>query len=286
MSSEVLKCQELIESFTLNDKNTNDKNTNDKNNSDKNTSDKNTSDKNTNDNNADDSNCNNNTNDTNDTNDNDKKNQPRRTLNRRYSTTPIPIINDLTMFTRKSDTLTLADVRCVTNQLRYEPMNIIDIGAYSSSNEPIVAILYPLLVNDLKGNYPMEEGYKPFPTTMWITCPKLHTRISKLEDQGWVIKLKDKLLQEDNKEYLQIMHDAHQKYAQFRWSLLSLEDKEFIENKGWTYKLRDVGIAGMASFNAIKCLHGHYAHYKCKPEHNNIVGKWIDELLKTIPEEP
>jgi hypothetical protein len=63
---------------------------------------------------------------------------------------------------------------------------------------------------------------------MWITCPKLHTRISKLEDQGWVIKFQEKLL--GNEEYLQIMHDAHDKYSKFRWSLLSAEDILMIES--------------------------------------------------------
>jgi len=279
MSNDVMTVlSESLNSISISNSNKDDNTNNNNNNNDTNN---NTNDNNTNDNNKND------TNDSNTNDNNDKKNRPpRRSINRRYSTTPLSIIHDLTMFIRRSDTLTLADVQIVINQLRYEPMNIIDIGAYSSTNEPIVAILYPLLVNDLKGNYIKEEGLKPFPTTMWITCPKLHTRISKLEDQGWIIKLSEKLLHEDNKEYLQMMHDTHQKYAQFRWSLLSPEDKAFVESKGWTYKLKDVGVSGMAKYNSIKCLHGHYAHYKCKPEHNNIVGKWVEELLKTIPEEP
>jgi len=217
---------------------------------------------------------------------NKNKKRAGRTLRSRNRYNDIPIVNDISIFLRRNDKLTIEDIQNVTNQLKYNPMNIIEIGAYSPLyNQPIAVILYPLLVNEfIKGNYFLEEGYKPFPTTMWITCPKLHTRISKLEDQGWVIKLQEKLL--GNEEYLQIMHDAHDKYSKFRWSLLTPEDILMIESKGWTPKLRDVGIAGIASFNGVKCLHCHYAHYLCKPEHNNIVGKWVDDLLKTIPEEP
>lgn len=198
----------------------------------------------------------------------------------------IPIeLDDMSIFLRtKDEILTLEDVQFVTNQLGYIPYNIIQIGAYSSSSKkPLVAILYPLLLNDLKGNYIKEEGYKPFPTTMWITCPKLHSRISKLEDQGWINVIQEKIKDEKNKEYLEIMHNAHDLYSKYRWSLLSTEDIELIETKGWTPKLRDVGIAGIRSFEGVKCLHCHYAHYLCKPEHNNIIGKWVEELLKTIP---
>lgn len=225
---------------------------------------------------------NNNTNDI--INDNKQSKRPGRTLRSRNRNNEIPIVEDMNIFIRRNDKLTIEDIQNVANQLRYNPMNIIDIGAYSKiTKEPIVAILYPLLVNDLQGNYIKEEGYKPFPTTMWITCPSLHTRISKLEDQGWVAKLQEKLL--GNKEFLQIMHDAHEKYSKFRWSLLTSEDITMIESKGWTPKLRDVGIAGIASFDGVKCLHCHYAHHVCKPEDNNIVGQWVEELLKTIPEE-
>jgi hypothetical protein len=40
-----------------------------------------------------------------------------------------------------------------------------------------------------------------------------------------------------------------------------------------------VGIAGIRDFRKVKCLHCHYAHYLAKPEQNNIVGKWVEELL-------
>jgi hypothetical protein len=43
--------------------------------------------------------------------------------------------------------------------------------------------------------------------------------------------------------------------------------------------LKDVGIAGMHNFEAVKCLHCHYAHFLARPEHRNIIGKWVHELL-------
>jgi hypothetical protein len=40
-----------------------------------------------------------------------------------------------------------------------------------------------------------------------------------------------------------------------------------------------VGISGMNTHDNVKCLHTHYAHYITRPDHGNIIGKWVDELL-------
>ena len=43
--------------------------------------------------------------------------------------------------------------------------------------------------------------------------------------------------------------------------------------------MQTIGVMGMENYTRIKCLHGHYAHYLSRPEHGNVVGKWIEELL-------
>lgn len=35
----------------------------------------------------------------------------------------------------------------------------------------------------------------------------------------------------------------------------------------------------MHGSDAVKCLHGHYAHYLARPDHRNIIGQWVAELL-------
>jgi hypothetical protein len=44
--------------------------------------------------------------------------------------------------------------------------------------------------------------------------------------------------------------------------------------------LRDTGVAGMRDFTAVKCLHCHYAHYLARPQHGNVIGEWVHELLQ------
>ncbi len=44
-------------------------------------------------------------------------------------------------------------------------------------------------------------------------------------------------------------------------------------------RVKEIGIAGIKNFDSIKCLHCHYAHFLARPEHNNIVGRWVHEKL-------
>lgn len=198
-------------------------------------------------------------------------------------------IVELKDFLRRSQFLSLAMIYQVSKQLGYFPSNIVDIGAFQQKNldgnmydlqNPLVAILYPLNSNQLNGRYSEKEGVKPFPTAMWITCPLLHMRISKLEDIGWIIELQKRLREgASSQQWLLAMCRAHQLYAEFRWNLLLEEDKQLVITNGWEKSLRQVGIAGMRTFDAVKCLHGHYAHYLAKPEHGNVIGLWVHELL-------
>lgn len=43
--------------------------------------------------------------------------------------------------------------------------------------------------------------------------------------------------------------------------------------------LKHSGVAGMKEFTGVKCLHTHYAHHLARPEHGNIIGVWVHELL-------
>jgi len=46
------------------------------------------------------------------------------------------------------------------------------------------------------------------------------------------------------------------------------------------HSLQTVGIAGIRDFSAVKCLHCHYAHHLARPEHGNLIGLWVEDLLK------
>ena len=137
-------------------------------------------------------------------------------------------------FAHRAADLTLGSAQALCGQLGYKPVNLVRVGAFMWDNpdEPLVAMLYPLLSNRLGGRYDStgnvlgipgwrrkgarskdgeeEQGVradneadpqtrertdKPFPTMLWMTCPSLHARVCKLEDRGWIQKL-DRRLQE------------------------------------------------------------------------------------------
>ena len=255
----------------------------------------------------------------------------------------VDLPDNMDLFPRRSRELTLESARALTAQLGYVPVNLVRIGAFAADNadEPLVAVLYPLLSNNLGGRYdasnargmpgwrrsadrtprvkhataglleadsedddaasaganggePDETSLqvaaaettpqasagrndKPFPTILWMTQPALHSRICRLEDHGWIARLDQRL--KASPEDLAAMEQAHRAYARTRWALLSSEDVAFLEAKGWENTVRDTGVAGIHDFDSVKCLHGHSSHHLCFPEHGNVVGRWVDELL-------
>lgn len=148
-------------------------------------------------------------------------------------------------FQFRSPTLDISCVRTIIRQLGYTPYNIVDVGGLiefdvagiaSPVPYPLTAVVYPLNSNDLTGRYAREDGLKPFPTSMWMTCPVLHARISVLEDRGYITKLHSRLLAgepDDPQRYANKMQEAHSRYAEFRWGMLSAEHKEYISSQGW-----------------------------------------------------
>lgn len=130
-------------------------------------------------------------------------------------------------------------------QLQFRPCNVVKIGASisiidPSTNEsieyPQVAILYPLNVNNLNGRYSKKRGLQPFPTTVWMTCPHLQRRISLLEGKGYISVFQTRLEDNgtpENTENRRKMLAAHRQYAEYRWNLLSEEDKQLVEQNGW-----------------------------------------------------
>eukprot|EP01038_Epipyxis_sp_PR26KG_P004515 gene4515-6379_t len=202
-----------------------------------------------------------------------------------------PGFTELKWYFYRSQNLKIEDADFLCGQLGYVPYNLVEVSAFltdtkfnANSNRPLVAKLYPLNVNALGSNYSTANGRPlPFPTMFWITCPILHYFISTLEDAGWVQKFQARLLEDSpqGEEWRRVMTSAHESYAIERWNQLTDEDRTIVlTTKGWEKAVRHVGIAGIHQFSAVKCLHCHYAHYISRPEHGNIVGMWVSELLE------
>ena len=154
-------------------------------------------------------------------------------------------------------------------QLGRTPRNIVKIPVSCSENFPQVIVTAPLL----------EDSDNLFPTTFWLSCPELNYRIAKLEDQGFVTKIKTEIDQ-DPKLKEQLM-EAHQNYADYRMSLSDKKELKELKdkNQGQYRVITKSGVGGIMDFAGIKCLHTHYAHYLV--DQNNPVGQLVDELLES-----
>ncbi|HJR44437.1 MAG TPA: DUF501 domain-containing protein [Actinomycetota bacterium] len=92
-------------------------------------------------------------------------------------------------------------------------------------------------------NHPVLEDGSPFPTLYWLTCPVLVKRASKLESEGWMSSLNERLESDDGlKERL---GEAVLAYARARDAHVSLEPAPAPPGGGP---------------DRVKCLHAHTAH--------------------------
>jgi hypothetical protein len=153
---------------------------------------------------------------------------------------------------------------------------------------------------------------EPFPTMYWLTHPHLRTLISQIEISSThnVTYFEQKLLTESSPKDngtsdtntsctaitpLESMKGAHLSYGQTRYNLLTTQDlNDIILPRKWSSALgMERGVAGIRSFEKIKCLHAHAAHYLAQLSESssisrsddwNVVGRWtidaIEEFLK------
>lgn len=134
---------------------------------------------------------------------------------------------------------------------------------------PAVIRVAPLLKENKK--------LEPFPTLFWLTCPILREQLARLEEQGVIAQLEGEIARDP--ELYRCYEKDHQRYAHERFSLLSPKEREFLEKRGWLEALRDRGIAGIADFRSVKCLHAHYAHHLAR---RSTIGRWLEERFQLI----
>jgi uncharacterized protein len=82
-------------------------------------------------------------------------------------------------------------------------------------------------------------GGEPFPTTFWLTCPALVAAVGRLEDDGGVAELEQRL-----------SNDAE---------LAAAFDEGRRRQIGLRPQLGDLGIGGTRRPRSVKCLHAHAA---------------------------
>jgi exopolyphosphatase / guanosine-5'-triphosphate,3'-diphosphate pyrophosphatase len=121
---------------------------------------------------------------------------------------------------------------------------------------------HPLVIR----NAPVDERGDPFPTTFWLTCPDAVRAVSRLEAEGWISRLNERL--EAEPDFADAIARAHADYARER-----ARDDPSAERHG--------GVGGTGK--GLKCLHAHYANHLAGGD--DVVGAWVAGTVEPIHDE-
>ncbi len=145
------------------------------------------------------------------------------------------------------------DIDAMCAQLGREVRGVVEVAHRCKCGNPDVVKTLPRL-----------ENGTPFPTTYYVTCPRLTSRIGTLEADGVMKQLEEKLNSdiELQKQY----QAAHESYLKDRLEL------------GDVPEIKDISAGGMP--NRVKCLHVLIGHSLAKGPGVNPIGDLAMEMLE------
>ena len=108
----------------------------------------------------------------------------------------------------------------------------------------------------------LEDG-TPFPTTFWLSCPALRSKVGTLEADHAMVGCNDRL--QDDPAYAAEYAAAHERYVAFRDQLGPRVP-------------RDPSAGGMPE--RVKCLHSLYGHHLATDD--NPVGAWVADQIEPM----
>jgi exopolyphosphatase/guanosine-5'-triphosphate,3'-diphosphate pyrophosphatase len=152
--------------------------------------------------------------------------------------------------------LRAADLEAVREQLGRDPTTPFTVVARCSGGHPLVV-----------RNAPYDANGDPFPTTYWLTCPEATKAVSRVESQGWIARLNERVQLDE--EFDLALEAAHRAYARERGAMAA-------EAHSWG------GVAGTRT--GVKCLHAHYAYHLAGGV--DPVGAWVAHEVEPIHDEP
>lgn len=160
----------------------------------------------------------------------------------------------------------ITDYDLTVKLLGREPRTPFEIKTKCPDGTPQTLIADPIF---------LEDGlYKPFPTFIWLVCPRLKALVGDLEQAGMVREFTKRL--RSDQDFLQIYMKGHNEMAEIRFELakklyqkpLPQHIEEILTNNS---------IAGSKDVTGVKCLHSHLAQELAFG--NNPVGA---EVLRII----
>ena len=153
-----------------------------------------------------------------------------------------------------------------------EPRSPFIIKTRCGNGNPQTLVADPIFFED--------NLWKPFPSFIWLVCPRLKALVADLEQQGFVKYCSQKLINDENfrNEYL----IGQKEIADYR---LRLAEEKFAKPlPQHIYDiLKNTSIAGSHNVCGVKCLHAHLAHYLAFG--NNPIGKEIIEKIGNCDKE-
>jgi exopolyphosphatase/guanosine-5'-triphosphate,3'-diphosphate pyrophosphatase len=145
-----------------------------------------------------------------------------------------------------------SDLRIVAEQLGREPTIGFSVVARCPGGHPLVI-----------RNEPVDERGNPFPTLFWLTCPDAVRTVSRLEAEGWIARLNERV--GSDPAFAEAVARAHAGYARER-------------ARGHPGAEAHGGVGGTRT--GLKCLHAHYANHLAGGEDD--VGAWVAGLVEPI----
>jgi hypothetical protein len=114
--------------------------------------------------------------------------------------------------------------------------------------------------------HPLVEG-EPFPTLFWLTCRRAIVAAGRLEAEGRMRELNERLASEDA----------------FR-AAFDAANAEYVSRRDALHVLPGAGGVGGGPSDRVKCLHAHLAHeLACG---GNPVGAWVLEQIGDVLSSP
>lgn len=155
------------------------------------------------------------------------------------------------------------DRRCVAEDLGRQPACRFRVAWRTATGRPGVIENHPIHL-DANGRP------APFPTTHWLIEPSWVAGVSRLEAAGGIAAMEAALA--DRASLAARVAEDHRRLIAYRLSLLSREEEDQLREAGRLAALTQRGVAGLADFTRVKCLHAWLAHHL-------VIGNALGPLL-------
>ena len=145
-----------------------------------------------------------------------------------------------------------SDLAAVREQLGRDPTTSFSVVCRCTGGHPLVI-----------RNAPLDANGEPFPTTYWLTCPAAVKAVSRIEAEGAIARLNERV--HDDEAFDLALEAAHRAYTEDRAADLP-------EAASWG------GVGGTRT--GVKCLHAHYAYHLAGGE--DPVGAWVAHRIEPV----